>query len=519
MNAGQFLTRAAERHPERPAWIDARRVVPFRQAADRVGRLAQALISLGGQPGDRVGVLIPNCPEGLEAILAPMQAGMVAVPMNIRLHPNEHAYMLNDSRAFVLIAGAELRPHVSQMREHLETVKHFIFAGPGEGGDLSYEALLECQGSLASSPAIEADDLAWIFYTSGTTGHPKGAMLTHRVLITMAEQFLLDIDPVVPSDVLLHAAPITHGSGLAMFHHLARGSASAFPAVRSFDPVGIFQAIERHRATTMFLVPTMINVLVGSAERGRYDLSSLKTVFYGGAPMYVEQLTEALRAFGPIFVQVFGQGEAPMTCTSLPKDEHLVGDDPIKLRRLASAGRATTAVQVRIVDENDRPVPPDTMGEIVVRGDLVMKGYWNRPDATAETLRGGWLHTGDIGSLDQDGYLYITDRKKDMIISGGSNIYPREIEEVICQHPAVFEVSVIGVPDDKWGEAVKALVVLRPGELATEDEIIEHCKRHLASYKKPQSVEFLPGLPKNAYGKVLKRELRDRYWVDRRRKV
>jgi len=269
----------------------------------------------------------------------------------------------------------------------------------------------------------------------------------------------------------------------------------------------------------MFLVPTMINMLLASPERGHHDLSSLKTVFYGGAPMYVEQLTEALRVFGPIFVQIFGQGEAPMTCTSLPKGEHLVGDDPVKLRRLGSAGRATTAVQVRIVDDDDRPVPPDTLGEIVVRGDLVMKGYWNKPAATAETLRGGWLHTGDIGSLDRDGYLYITDRKKDMIISGGSNIYPREIEEVICQHPAVFEVSVIGVPDAKWGEAVKALVVTRSDAAATEAAIIEHCKRHLASYKKPQSVEFLPTLPKNAYGKVLKRELRNRYWTNRARKV
>ncbi len=519
MNAGYFLTRAAERYPARPAWIDAERVVTFRQAADRVGRLAQALASLGGQPGDRVGLLMPNCPEGLEAILASIQAGMAAVPMNIRLHPDEHAYMLNDSGAFALIAGAEFRSHVSRMRERLETVKHFIFTGPEDGEGLGYESLIERQASAASGPAIEAEDLAWIFYTSGTTGHPKGAMLTHRVLITMAEQFLLDIDTAVPTDVLLHAAPITHGSGLSMFHHLARGSASAFPAVRSFDPVGIFEAIQRYRATTMFLVPTMINMLLGSPERARFDLSSLKTVFYGGAPMYVEQLTEALRVFGPIFVQVFGQGEAPMTCTSLPKDEHVTNGDPVKLRRLGSAGRATTAVEVRIVDDDDRRVPPDTLGEIVVRGDLVMKGYWNKPEATAETLRGGWLHTGDIGSLDPDGYLYITDRKKDMIISGGSNIYPREIEEVICQHPAVFEVSVIGVPDDKWGEAVKALVVLRPGESATEALLIEHCKRHLASYKKPQSVEFLPVLPKNAYGKVLKRELRDRYWANRRRKV
>jgi acyl-CoA synthetase (AMP-forming)/AMP-acid ligase II len=219
-----------------------------------------------------------------------------------------------------------------------------------------------------------------------------------------------------------------------------------------------------------------------------------------------------------VFAQIFGQGEAPMMITVLPQAEHLPGD-PIARRRLASAGRETPAVRVRIVDEDDQPRTPGEMGEIVVRGDLVMKGYWNKPEATAEALRGGWLHTGDIGYMDEGGYLYITDRKKDMIISGGSNIYPREIEEVICRHPGVFEVAVIGVPDDRWGEATKALVVARPGQALSEAEIVEHCRRHLASYKKPQSVEFLPALPKNAYGKVLKRELRDRFWTDRTRKV
>ena len=379
--------------------------------------------------------------------------------------------------------------------------------------------MLDGQRVTPPDPTIEPDNLAWLFYTSGTTGHPKGAMLTHRNLLTMAEQFLLCINPALPDDVLLHAAPITHGSGCSIFHHIAVGAASAFPATRSFDPPRIFEAIQRYRATTLFLVPTMINVLLASPDKARYDLSSLHTIFYGGAPMYVEQLQSAVSAFGPIFVQLFGQGEAPMACTSLPKEEHLAGDDPVKLKRLASAGRETTAVRVRVVDDEDREVPAGQMGEIVVRGDLVMKGYWRKPEATADTLRGGWLHTGDIGCLDSDGYLYITDRKKDMIISGGSNIYPREIEEVICRHPAVFEVAVIGIPDEKWGETVKALVVPREGMRATEAEIIEHCKRHMASYKKPQSVEFLPALPKNAYGKVLKRELRDRYWAGRQRKV
>jgi acyl-CoA synthetase (AMP-forming)/AMP-acid ligase II len=521
MHVGHFLTRAALRYPARPAWLQENLAMTFREAEARVNRLGRALLSLGGQPGDRVAMLIPNCYQGLETLLAPMKAGMAVVPMNIRLHPSEHEYMLNDSGAFALIYGEEFRDHLAQIRGNLTSIKHFICVGRGAAGDLGYDQVLDGQRETPADPAIEPDDLAWLFYTSGTTGHPKGAMLTHRNLLTMAEQFLLNINPARPGDVLLHAAPITHGSGLSIFHHIAVGAASAFPATRAFDPPRIFEAIQRYHATTMFLVPTMINLLLASLDKGKYDLSSLHTIFYGGAPMYVEQLLEAVRTFGPVFVQLFGQGEAPMTCTSLPKEEHLAGDDPVKLKRLASAGRETTAVRVRIVDDADRdvPAPASQMGEIVVRGDLVMKGYWNKPEATAETLRGGWLHTGDIGYLDADGYLYITDREKDMIISGGSNVYPREIEEVICRHPAVFEVAVIGIPDEKWGETVKALVVPREGTSATEAEIIEHCKRHMASYKKPQSVEFLPALPKNAYGKVLKRELRDRYWAGRQRKV
>ena len=298
-------------------------------------------------------------------------------------------------------------------------------------------------------------------------------MLTHRNLLTMVESFLTDINPAQPEDVLLHAAPITHGSGLMMFHHLARGAASAFPFTQSFDPPKIFEAIQRHRVTTMFVAPTMTNMMLANPEKHSYDISSLHTVVYGGGPMYTEHILEALQAFGCIFVQIFGQGESPMTITTLPKKEHRVENDPVGLQRLTSAGREVTGVRVRIVDDEDQDVPTGDMGEIVVRGDLVMKGYWNSPEATAETLRGGWLHTGDLGYVDSGGYLFITDRKKDMIISGGANIYPREVEEVIAQHPSVSEVAVIGVPDALWGESVKALVVAREGSPTNAKGIIE----------------------------------------------
>jgi len=519
VHVGHLLTRAAWRWPQRPAWLEGDAVVTFSEAEARVNRLAGALLALGGRPGDRIGMLIPNCSQGLETILAPMKAGMGVVPMNIRLHPGEHEYMLNDSGARILVYHQDFRTHLAAIRGNLKSVERFIAVGSGEKGDLDFEDIQAGRPATPPEVRIQPDDLAWLFYTSGTTGRPKGAMLTHRNLLAMVQIFLLDLNPARETDVLLHAAAITHGSGISIFHHIARGAASAFPATRSFEPRKIFEAVQRYRVTTMFLAPTMIHMLTTSGAHGDYDLASLHTVFYGGGPMYVEQQQAAVRMFGPIFCQLFGQGEAPMLCTTLPKAEHLAADDPVKQRRLASAGRETTAVRVRVVDDEDRDTPPGTPGEIVVRGDLVMKGYWGKPEATAETLRNGWLHTGDVGHLDADGYLYITDRKKDMIISGGANIYPREVEEIICTHPAVHEVAVVGVPDEKWGESVRAVVVLRPGARATEAEIIEHCRQHLASYKKPASVDFLPELPKNAYGKILKRELRERYWAGRERRV
>jgi long-chain acyl-CoA synthetase len=288
---------------------------------------------------------------------------------------------------------------------------------------------------------------------------------------------------------------------------------------KSFEPKLVFETIQKRKVTNMFMAPAMIKRLIISPEIDTYDLRSLKCVHYGGAPIYVEDLKEAVRKMGQVFVQLLGQAESPMTISYLPKEEHLLKGTDEQMKRLTSAGIPRTDVEVKIFDDHDSELPLGKMGEIVVKGEVVMKGYWRNPLATSETLRGGWLHTGDLGVMDEKGYVYILDRAKDMIISGGENIYSREIEDIILLHPAVHEVAVIGVPDETWGEAIKAIVALKEGQKATKEDIINFCKEHLASFKKPKSVEFIDAIPKNPYGKVLKRELREKYWAGEARRV
>jgi acyl-CoA synthetase (AMP-forming)/AMP-acid ligase II len=379
--------------------------------------------------------------------------------------------------------------------------------------------LLSSVDPLTIDAEIDPNALAWLFYTSGTTGKPKGAMLTHNNLLVMIMNYYADVNWLSPEDVVLHAAPLTHGSGLYGLPAIAKGATNVILHTPSFDPKTVFELIQRLRVTTIaFLAPTQIKMLLNGPYQS-YDLSSLRCIPYGGGPMYVEDMKQAVKAFGSVLVQIYGQGEAPMTISYLRREEHITHDDQVAEQRLASAGIPRTDVEVRIVDDHDHEVAAGAIGEIAARGSVVMAGYWNRPEATAEALRGGWLHTGDIGMMDAQGYLYLLDRKKDMIISGGNNIYPREIEEALLEHPAVYEVAVIGVPDPLWGESVKAIVALRPGKAVTEEELIAFCTRHLASYKKPRTVEFIAELPKNAYGKILKRELREQYWRGRERRI
>ncbi|MBN3830364.1 long-chain-fatty-acid--CoA ligase [Burkholderia sp. Ac-20344] len=509
MHAGHWVQRSALRTPNNVLWISEDRRITYAEGASRINRLSNAILESGGK-GARVAILCSNRFEGLEAFLATMSAGCAAVPMNPRLHVQEYQFLISDSEACIVIYSEDFAAHVDELKSLVPQVMLWVCIGSKNCiADTDYEDLLLQFPATPPNVVIDPDDIAWLFYTSGTTGKPKGAMETHRNLVTMCQQFLLGVVPdVSPNDVMFHVAPISHGTASCMMPHLAVGAANAFPLSKSFKAEKVFEAIEKYRVTSTFMAPTMITMLLQSDSHTGYNLSSLKNVIYGGGPMYVNQLQKSLDVFGNVFVQIYGQGEAPMTVASLPKAAHMVGDDEAKIKRLASCGREMPGVRIAILDDNDTEVGVGEFGEVCVRSDLVMKGYWNRPEATAETLRNGWLHTGDVGYLDNEGYLFLTDRKKDLIISGGSNIYPREVEEVICSHPAVAEVAVVGVPDDVWGELVKAVVVLRSGHHLDAAGIIEHCKAHMASYKKPSVVQFIDELPKNATGKVLKRELR-----------
>jgi acyl-CoA synthetase (AMP-forming)/AMP-acid ligase II len=523
MNIGHFLTAAGEQYPERPAFISGDQITTYSQANSRTDRLAAALQHLGLVSGDRVAVLMWNCPQMLESFFAIWKAGGCVVPLNPRYLANEVWYQLNDSRASMIIFGDEFRPMMAQLRESAPTVQHFVVLGQAasgqlEPGQLEFEALVaQDRGAKTLAVEVSDDDLAWLFYTSGTAGRPKGAMLTHGNLSFMALGAVADLMRLEPEDVGMHAAPLTHAAGFLSLAMVLKGSAQIILQPRRFIPEVFCLAVAKHRVTSTWLVPTQITLLLQYEDIEKHDLSSLKWIVYGGAPMHVAVLKQALKRIGTVFVQLYGLGESPMTVSYLRANEHILEGKGAE--RLSSCGHARSGIEIRILGEDSRQMPRGEMGEICVRGQSVMKGYWERPEATAAAIRGAWLHTGDLGYMDERGYLYIVDRTKDMIISGGTNVYPREVEEVLAQHPAIAEVCVFGVPDDLWGEAVRAAVVLKPGALSSAKEIINFAGERMAGYKKPKSVDFLRELPKSPVGKILKRQLRDSYWTGRETKV
>jgi long-chain acyl-CoA synthetase len=511
MNSFVFLQKAAQLRPEQPALVHGSEVILYREFCERVLGIGGNLLALGLKPGDRVAFCLANSPRILETVYGCFAAGLIVVPINARLHPREIAYIVSNSGARVLIHGPEFNDGIVQHLGDFAGLERRICTTEVKG-TAHFDGLLGAAARLKAPVDVAPTDPCWLFYTSGTTGRPKGAIWTHRTVRVVIMNYLADVHNIQPGEVVAHAAPMSHGSGIVALPAVARAATNVVLATKSFEPKALFALIEQMKVSHIaFLAPTQIIKMLEEYQPGTYDLSSLKAICYGGAPIYIEHLRNAMKVFGPVFAQIYGQGEAPITITGLNAAAHahlLETNDP----RIGSAGTIRTDVEARCVDEHDRPVLSGQAGEVVVRGDIVMQGYWNNPEATAEALRNGWLHTGDIGMFDENGYLFLLDRAKDMIISGGNNVYPREVEEVIVQHPAVATAVVFGIPHEYWGEAVHAVVVLEPGAKASADEIIEHCGRNMAGYKKPKSVEFVDALPVSGYGKVMRREIREKYW-------
>ena len=521
MNFGRTLTNTALRYPDRVAVVWGAKHTTYQELNDRVNRLAASFADLGLVIGDRVALAMPNRPEYLEVFFSCFKGGFCVVPLDARFKRQEIAYHIRDCRAKAVVYSSELAEQIALAGEELESITHLVAVGDGPKLDVhgaqshGYESLLMESASRdckERSVEVDPDHVCWLFYTSGTTGRPKGAMLTHGNLQFVTLAWLADLMQLNPEDVTLHAAPLSHGAGFHAIVSIARGCRQVLPEHVNFNPDAILELIESEQVTNTWLVPTQIKRLVFAPSLPQRHLSKLHSIVYGGAPFHVADLKNALQALGPILIQIYGQGETPMTITYLPKSEHMLAlRNPDFEARLASAGYARTGVEVRIVDSDDKAVPPGELGEIVVRGPSVMKGYWERPEDSAHTLRGGWLHTGDIGRMDDRGYVYIVDRAKDLIITGGANVYAREVEEVLLCHSGVRAVAVIGIPDRDWGERVVAVVVPEPSNPPTADELIRYCGARIASYKKPKQVEFLDELPVSNYGKVLKRELRARF--------
>jgi long-chain acyl-CoA synthetase len=504
MNLAEWLNRTAQRTPSAPALLHGTHVLAdYRELARRAASLARALRErFAVTPGDRVALVMRNCPEYLELMYGAWFAGAAVVPINSRLHPREVAWIIENAEARAAFVCDELGNALASLIGARSTA--VVAAG---GRDFATMGNAE---PLPAPVARGRDDLAWLFYTSGTTGRPKGVMISNGNLHAMTSSYFVDVDAARSGDAMLYAAPMSHGAGLYNLIGMLRGARHVVPESGGFDPAEVLALGRALREVTMFAAPTMVRHLVDRAKAEGADGDGIRTVVYGGGPMYVADIEEAVAVMGERFVQIYGQGESPMTITALGRAHVADRSHPRWRERLGSVGVALCCVELRIADEEGRELPPGATGEILVRGAPVMLGYWRNPEATARTLRDGWLWTGDVGALDTDGFLTLKDRSKDVIISGGSNIYPREVEEVLLRHPGLQEASVVGRPSAEWGEEVVAFVVPKPGAEVDPGELDRLCLDHIARFKRPKCYFVETELPKNNYGKVLKTELRAR---------
>lgn len=513
MNAlAELISRAGCQFAEREALIDGSRALSFSQVEADTNRLASALShGVGLTKGVRVAILLPNCAEFVLTDFALIKAGLIRVPVNPRFIGAEIEFILSHSGAAALITCeayastlAGILPSLGKLRQVIT-----VDALPGVAGALHWSELLRQGATEAFAVDTSESDGYMLGYTSGTTGRPKGALTSVRSRWAMLFNTFANEMFVSSGDVMLHVASLAHGSGTKVLPLFVKGAKTVL--MPKFSTAEFFRLVEKHKVSISWMVPTIVAMLADSAERKQHNLASLTTIIYGGAPMPEPVVERALAAFGPIFVQIYGLTEAPQPDLVLAKEDHLA--DPLtgKRRGAGAAGRLATGVRMRLVDDAGGDVAPGEVGEIIIAGAHIMTEYWNDPEASAQTLRGGWCHTGDLARTDADGFFYIVDRKKEMIITGGYNVYPREVEDVLYQHAAVEECAVVAASDETWGETVHAVIVLKPGLEVNAEAIVSHCARSLAGYKKPRKVTFLAELPKTANGKIDKKVLRARF--------
>ena len=516
MNLAVWLDRQARAAPERPALFWGKDIVAtYGQFAESSGRIADWLRANAVLPGDRVAVFMKNQPDYLRLLYGIWQAGAVVVPINAKLHPKELIWILEHSEARVLFCEPELVATLQQDSAAEPLATTYVAVAPNMldaalkqlAPDTGIRQAAE-MGRFQNITARSTYDLAWLFYTSGTTGKPKGVMITHGMLQAMALGYFADVDAVSAQDSAIYAAPLSHGAGLYNVMHVLKGAKHVFPCSGGFDPLQIFELANFFQRAHLFAAPTMVKRMTKAAQHKGVNVSGLRSVIYGGGPMYLSDIVDATACFGPIFIQIYGQGECPMAITALSRADISDRETQGWQERLSSVGRAQSVVELQLFDREGELAPLGQVGEIAVKGAPVMSGYWKDPQATQAAFKNGWLLTGDMGKLDKAGYLTLIDRSKDVIISGGSNIYPREVEEVLLHHPSISEVSVIGRRHPDWGEEVIAFVVPWPSHSVSQSALDQFCLDRIARFKRPKEYIFVSELPKNNYGKVLKTALR-----------
>ncbi|MEE8435193.1 MAG: long-chain-fatty-acid--CoA ligase [bacterium] len=529
MLLNDLITRAVQLFGDEPALVQNDTRMTYRELGLRVSKLAAGLQGLGLAPRERVAILSNNSFRYLETYLAIPEAGLVLSPINIRLAPLEVAFILNDGEIRALLVEREFLPLLDEIRGDLDQLEHVVLMdGPaGEGtsgggmvgdGMVGYEELLQSADPPSlRPPEWDENEMVFLCYTGGTTGRPKGVMLSHRNVVAQCLHSI-QLAEFNERTVWLHVSPMFHAADYwSCFAVSAVGGFHTF--IEKFDPLRTLELIQQHRVTHLLLVPTMINLILESPGAGELDTSSVRRILYGSAPMPEARLKAAIELFGPVMQHLYGQTEtAPFLTATTISGVHPEGTEAQR-RRMMSCGQPILGLEVEVVDPEGNPVPPGGTGEIIARGPNVMLGYWNRPKETAAVLKNGWIHTGDIASIDEDRYIYILDRARDMIITGGENVHCPEVENILYKHPDVLDAAVIGIPDDTWGEAVKAIVVRAPGSGVNAEALISHCKESIAGFKCPRTIDFVDALPKSGVGKVLKHELRKPYWEGHTRAV